>query len=460
MTDVTKPTKTEVDYEDWLIRELIHHNPNVCRDFRDLQLSTDLIPEEFRHLTTLSNRVILPLYRTLVYSGDYDKALIELAQRKGDLQFYNPKDDGVTHINVYSKGSTKLGRALTNFAPIGFTHPKYGQFQSVEGFWYWLSTGKQADNLRNLSGFEAKSYGKSLGVKVQVDNFEEQIKEALFYKVEQNPKLAYLLKESTLPFSHYYYYGSLDNCKVIANDSARWFVDYLELLRQYTKGLAQKVIIAGSRTVQDKEVVFNALKQSKLNPVLFVSGAANGVDKIGEDIASDLKLPVRQFFPDWDTLGKRAGMVRNVEMGDYADALVAVWDDKSKGTKQMISYMKSRKPTFVTIVPLPKEDVVTYTSNEHDPAVLKEKAELFKKLSFMRRFWIKAARIYYLLPGDDTGMEDHHWDHYGRLLYKDRHLFPECPILHDPAYEGGSLYWVKRDMYDESLKLYTPPIDT
>lgn len=28
----------------------------------------------------------------------------------------NPLEDGITHINVYSKGATELGRLLTNFA--------------------------------------------------------------------------------------------------------------------------------------------------------------------------------------------------------------------------------------------------------------------------------------------------------------------------------------------------------
>lgn len=41
---------------------------------------------------------------------------------------YSPIDDGVTHINVYSKGRTKLGRDLSNFAAIGIIHPSDSQW--------------------------------------------------------------------------------------------------------------------------------------------------------------------------------------------------------------------------------------------------------------------------------------------------------------------------------------------
>ncbi len=38
----------------------------------------------------------------------------------------------------------------------------------------------------------------------------------------------------------------------------------------------------------------------------------------------------------WDTYGLKAGYIRNEEMADNADALIAIWDGKSRGTKHMI----------------------------------------------------------------------------------------------------------------------------
>lgn len=338
------------DYKAWIIDKLISRDPKITQDFKALELSQDLIPDNYRHLKAIPEKVLIPLHTSLIESGDYDKAVNLLADMNGKMVSYIPIADGITHINVYSKGKTKLGRALTNFSNLGFVHPEHGKFASVEGFWYWLGTGKIHDQLRVLYGYEAKEVGKKLP-KVDVCNFEQEIKAAIFYKVEQNPGLWNALKESELPFSHYYFYGTPLNCKIIANDDAKWFIDYLELVRLHTKGLAKKVIIAGSRSIVEESIVAQALAESKFNPALIVSGGARGVDRLGEDVALKLGLPVRRFIPDWDGLGKKAGMVRNADMGNYADALVACWDNVSSGTKGMIDHMKRiNKPSFVKTV--------------------------------------------------------------------------------------------------------------
>jgi hypothetical protein len=73
-----------------------------------------------------------------------------------------------------------------------------------------------------------------------------------------------------------------------------------------------------------------------------VSGCARGVDRNGEAYAAKHGIPVALFPADWANLGKKAGMVRNCEMADYADALIAIWDGKSSGTKHMIDTAKSK----------------------------------------------------------------------------------------------------------------------
>ena len=60
---------------------------------------------------------------------------------------------------------------------------------------------------------------------------------------------------------------------------------------------------------------------------------------LGHHIFSQANLPIHVFKPDWNGLGKRAGFVRNAEMGDVADLALIFWDQKSKGTKHMIDYM-------------------------------------------------------------------------------------------------------------------------
>lgn len=141
-----------------------------------------------------------------------------------------PSKDGVDHINVYSKGKTELGRQLSNFYKSVFVLPDDGMFKSVEGYWFWLGTGKQHESLRYSSGYTAKANGSKYA-KVVVEAFEEKIKSAIAAKIHQNPELEELLKQSTLPLEHYYYYGSEESNKVIPLPKYRWMVDWIEKIR-------------------------------------------------------------------------------------------------------------------------------------------------------------------------------------------------------------------------------------
>ncbi len=80
-----------------------------------------------------------------------------------------------------------------------------------------------------------------------------------------------------------------------------------------------------------------------------VSGGARGADKVGELIAEAEGLPIKLFKADWDTHGKSAGYIRNSEMADYGDMLLAFWDGKSKGTKHMID-LATKKGLKVKVV--------------------------------------------------------------------------------------------------------------
>lgn len=112
-----------------------------------------------------------------------------------------------------------------------------------------------------------------------------------------------------------------------------------------------KVIVAGCRSIENYRAVVWAIKASGFEVSEVVSGGAQGVDRLGERYAKENKIPVRQFLPNWKHLGRVAGIVRNQQMGLYADALVAVWDQKSKGTNHMIEYMRDKmmKPTYVVL---------------------------------------------------------------------------------------------------------------
>lgn len=135
--------------------------------------------------------------------------------------------DGVDHINIYSKGETELGRKLSNFYLKSFTHPEYGDFKSIEGFYYWLKTGLIHDELRNLYGFKAKEIGRTFPI-VHREHFIDSICYAIYCCLEQHPDIKKEIKESQLPFTHYYVsYG----VKVTPKNT-EWLVEFFTKYRK------------------------------------------------------------------------------------------------------------------------------------------------------------------------------------------------------------------------------------
>jgi len=112
-----------------------------------------------------------------------------------------------------------------------------------------------------------------------------------------------------------------------------------------------KTIIAGSRTINDIREVEKAIKDSGFIITEIVSGTAYGVDKLGERYANVHNIPVKRFPADWEKYGKCAGILRNIQMVEYADALIAVWNGKSKGTRNIIIEANDRNlKSYVYII--------------------------------------------------------------------------------------------------------------
>lgn len=111
-----------------------------------------------------------------------------------------------------------------------------------------------------------------------------------------------------------------------------------------------KIIIAGGRDFNNydllvKEVshiLTTSLVHIPLNEFEIVSGTASGTDKLGEKFSKDYKLKLKQFPADWTKHGKSAGYIRNKQMAEYADALIAFWNGESKGTQHMINSAREK----------------------------------------------------------------------------------------------------------------------
>lgn len=122
--------------------------------------------------------------------------------------------------------------------------------------------------------------------------------------------------------------------------------------------IGMKTIIAGSRTVGRMgtrswnydhlaDLVRQAVVESGFEITVVISGGAVGPDRAGEIWAEATETSLEQFEPDW-RLGRGAGLACNREMVATADALIAIYDGKSKGTLDTIERMKrARKKVFV-----------------------------------------------------------------------------------------------------------------
>jgi hypothetical protein len=125
-----------------------------------------------------------------------------------------------------------------------------------------------------------------------------------------------------------------------------------------------KVIIAGSRVITDSAIVEKAIAEAGFNVSEVVSGHANGVDKVGENWAWRRFIPVRCFPADWNRHGKSAGVRRNEQMAAYAEGLIAVWDNQSRGTQHMIECARIKKLKVHVHIPSAfRRDPAEYVSN-------------------------------------------------------------------------------------------------
>jgi len=120
-----------------------------------------------------------------------------------------------------------------------------------------------------------------------------------------------------------------------------------------------RIIIAGGRDFTNYTLLVEScnifLKDYSLSDIEIVSGRAVGADLLGEKYAQEYKLSIKIFEAQWSNLeiqpcqiaynsqgryNRLAGFNRNREMAKYATHLIAFWDGKSKGTKNMINLAK------------------------------------------------------------------------------------------------------------------------
>lgn len=133
---------------------------------------------------------------------------------------FTPANEGIDHINVYSRSRTPQGKILSNFASTPFS--LYGlRFASVEGFYQGMlfDSADERARIAGLSGADAKACQKQAHrqagdvirtwdgrpVSYQGEEFDEEVRKAIRQKVRENLAVGEaLLATGDLPLTHYY----------------------------------------------------------------------------------------------------------------------------------------------------------------------------------------------------------------------------------------------------------------
>lgn len=108
-----------------------------------------------------------------------------------------------------------------------------------------------------------------------------------------------------------------------------------------------KLLIVGSRSIKTFDLSPYVSKEVDT----IISGGANGVDTLAEEYADKNRISKLIMRPAYARYGRGAPLKRNEEMVKLADAVLVIWDGKSRGTKYTADFAKKegKEVTVVTV---------------------------------------------------------------------------------------------------------------
>ena len=105
-----------------------------------------------------------------------------------------------------------------------------------------------------------------------------------------------------------------------------------------------KLAVVGSRDFDLYDLMEKYLnKIHSIEPItIIISGGAKGADLLSEKWAKENNINIKIYKPNWGKFGKKAGYMRNVDIVQNADKVIAFWNGTSKGTKHSIDLCKKK----------------------------------------------------------------------------------------------------------------------
>lgn len=104
-----------------------------------------------------------------------------------------------------------------------------------------------------------------------------------------------------------------------------------------------KVAIVGYRNFNDYKLFKDKITELNLDITTIISGGCKGADKLAEKYAKELNIPTIIHYPDWSTFGVKAGPLRNTNIVEDAEYVIAFVSKESKGTYDTINKAKQKK---------------------------------------------------------------------------------------------------------------------
>ncbi|MBQ2730104.1 MAG: DUF2493 domain-containing protein [Clostridia bacterium] len=115
-----------------------------------------------------------------------------------------------------------------------------------------------------------------------------------------------------------------------------------------------KIAVIGSRSIMLTEKELSVYIPQGTSEI--VTGGAKGVDSIAKSYALSQGIKLTEFLPEYHKYKKVAPLKRNIKIVEYADAVVAIWDGVSKGTKFVIDTCRRiNKPLMLYTVDIQKQ---------------------------------------------------------------------------------------------------------
>lgn len=129
-----------------------------------------------------------------------------------------------------------------------------------------------------------------------------------------------------------------------------------------------KVAVVGSRTLGVKRLG-DYLPDGVTE---IVTGGAAGVDLDAEEYGMENGLKVTLFLPEYEKYRRSAPLVRNRELIEYSDIVIAFWDGESRGTKYVIDTAKKLG-----------KDIRVYKVNKSPDPLIAESDRIYDEYSLM-----------------------------------------------------------------------------